>query len=287
MANEKYQVLTAPKTDGVSLEEARVALAAEYPAYKVEVFDSGDEFVAKLARKTAAPGGKVPPFLDEEEDAPKDEAPEDDAPEDEAEAPEGSPEDEAEDKAEGEPEDSKEDKDDEGKDKDDKEGGDLGKALKALDTLKSVLPKLETQLKELNGGELPGGLGEGPLGPEGLEGAPPHGAPPGAGVPPGPSPHDLEAIGPTPGKPGPGGPVLPGLGGPRPPRPGVGVPTFGNVKRNKFVYRPAVDDNGEKISMAEAASEIAAHPRYASYDVQEVKLDETGSQYIAHLKLKE
>lgn len=292
MSNEKYQVLTAPITDGVTLEDATEALTASYPAYKVEVYEQDNEFVAKLARKVAAPG-KVPPFLDEDEDAapddsdgakpPKEKA----APKDDGDDLDGAPDEDAappdddDADADKEPKGDKEDKGDEGG------KGDLGKALKALDTLKAVLPKLETQLKSLNGGEMPEGLGDGPLGPEG--GPEGHPAPPGAGLPPGPSQSALDSIGPTPGKPAPGNaaPMVPGMGGhgPVPPRPGQ-LPTFSHIKQNKFVYRPTVNEDGTKISMADAAAEIAAHPRYASYDVHEVKLDESGDQYVAHLKLR-
>lgn len=290
MANEKYQVLTAPKTDGVSLKEAQEALATAYPAYSVEVFDTGNEYTAKLARKkTAAP----PPFLDEDDDAKDDAPPADDGGEDKAPKP---PKDDA-------PDDGGDDLDgappaDDGGDKKDKgegegKGDDLSKALKALKELDHVLPKLKQQLETLNGGALPEGLGDGPLGPDGAPGGPGGlpGGPEGLGGPPGgPSQSDLDAVGPTPGKPTPGNaaPVIPGMGGagPHPPHPGVGVPTFSNTKRNKFLYRPALNDDGTKISMAEAAKEISEHPRYAAYEVQDLKLDDNGVQYVAHLKLK-
>lgn len=276
--NEKYQVLTAPKVAGVSVQSVTDELAAQYPIYKVEVHETDSEFVAKLTRKQAAPPkGKVPPFLDEE-DGGDSEAPADIVPKDDDDSDGDAPKDDDGDSDDKPKSDKKDDKDGEG------EGDDLTKAIHALDTLKSVLPKLEQQLKTLNGGDLPEGLGDGPLGPGGGPGGPP------AGPDGGPSQAMLDAVGPTPGKPTPGNaaPKIPGFagGGPKPPRPNVGVPTFSHVKQNKFVYRPAFNDDGSKISMEEATREITQHPRYASYDVQEVRFDQDGQQYVAHLKLR-
>lgn len=283
MEDKRFQVLTAPKVAGVSIQDITGELEAQYPAYKVEVHEANNEFVAKLVRKAAPPKGKVPPFLDEEDDDA--EAPADIAPKDDEDAPDAD--DSSEDDADDKPKPSKkDDADKDDADGDGEGGGDLAKALKALDTLKTVLPHLEKQLKTLGGGDMPEGLGAGPLGPDDMPGGPG-----GPGAPVGPSQSDLDAVGPTPGHPTPGNaaPVVPGLGGkgPHPPHPQVGVPTFGHVKQNKFVYRPAFNEDGTQVSMEEATREIAAHPRYAKYDVKEVRFDDDGQQYVAHLKLRQ
>lgn len=277
MSKEKFQVLYAPKTAGVSTDEAQEALALEYPDYKVSVTEVKNQLVAKLVKK--AEGG-VPPFVDEKDEKPADDEGGEEKPKAEKKPDlDGGPGDDSDD------DDSDDDKgDDDGGDSD-SGGDDLSKALKALDALKSVLPKLEKQLHGL-GGDVPGGL-EGPGGPV---------PPAGLGGPPG----GPEHVGPTPGAPpaAAGGPPKPGFGGPAgpgavpppphggpggPPKPLVGVPTFSS---NKFVYRPVANADGSLVSLAQAAEEISQHPKYAAYDVKDVKFDDESKQIVAHLKLR-
>lgn len=272
---EKFQVFTSEKPSGVSLEDAQADMEARFPAYEVEVHEveaktneEGEEvvpatFVAKLTRKHSAP--KVPPFLEEKDDeeAPTDKSDsadsDDDAPDDEGDIDEKDTEEKA-------PK----------KDKGEGKGDPVSQAIDALNTLKSVLPKLEPQLKEL--------AGDVDIPTEPMK-------PPGGGP---------DVVGPTPGNGGPGlpeglpgGPGGPGggppMGGPAKGRgldmrrgPSVGVPTF-----SKTLHRPAKNDDGKRVSMVEAASEIAAHPKYAHYEVVDLRLDPKNDVYVAELKLRE
>lgn len=299
MTNFDYEILTAEKPKGVTLEQAREAIVSQYPDHHVIVEDAGDEFVATLARKSkvsrtvVAADDDALGLLDSAPPAPgkkKDE-------EDSEEAPE--PEDEKELKDELKDDDSddkpKDEKKDDGDEKGDEGEDDLGKAKDVLKALEKVLPKLKELLGVSDGDDLglgddeihtplkPDAEGLGPLGP----GGPPHGAPPGP-------------IGPTPGAPpedalgGPPG----GLGGPpRPPRrppvptgrppargPGVGVPAF-SKRRNKVVFRPLANEDGSEVTIDQATAEILDHPKYAGYEVVNVKKDE--NHYVAHLKLRE
>lgn len=290
----KYQVLTADKTEDVTLEAAQAALAEEYPEYKVEVHDDGQQFIAKLTSKVAAddeeedeaeeagpPKGKKPPFLEEKDD-------------------EGDEDDEGEEPKKPKGDDEDADGDDDG-DEDGPKGDDLGfqdedagvsdvaKALKALKTLDHVLPKLKDQLKSLNGGDDLGGP-EGPGGPDG----------PGGEIPPPPGPGGLggppKGVGPTPGAP-PGAalpppPGGPGKGIPAPnvnhgldmrKGPSVGPSTFSSVQ-DKILNRPVANEDGTRSTLFDAASQIAENPRYASYYVHEVKYDDENDQWVAHLK---
>lgn len=279
----KYQVLTADKPEDVTLEAAQAALAEEYPDYKVEVHDDGQQFIAKLTKVAAddeeeegedgpPASGKKPPFLEEKDD--KDEG------------------DEPESKGGDDDGDDDGDSDDEGPKGDDlgfqdEDAGtsDVAKALKALKTLDSVLPKLKDQLKSLNGGDDLGGPDGGDVPP------PPGGGPGGPGGPPVPP----KGVGPTPGSP-------PGAALPPPPGPGKGIPapnvnhgldmrkgppvgpsTFGSVQ-DKILNRPVANADGTRTTLTEAASQIAENPRYASYYVHEVKYDEENDQWVAHLK---
>lgn len=284
----KYQVFAADKPEGTTVDEAREDLALRFPDYKVEVFERGQQYIAKLEKLAAddeedGPKKDIPPFLEEKDDA-------DDGDEDESNEPPKGPTNKKKDKAEedelpedgppGAGDDSDDDGDEDDGDSDDKGGGDVGKALKALETLKSVLPHLEKQLKGLSGDDL--GLPEGP--PEGPIPGGPGGPVPPPGLPAGP-PH---TIGPTPGAP-------PGAAGiPPAPHPGlnvrkgppVGVPTFG-AKKDRFVFRPASNPDGSKVSFAEATEEVQQHPKYAAYDVHEMKYDDRSGQWVAHLKLRE
>lgn len=293
----KYQVLTADKTEDITLEAAQAALAEEYPEYKVEVHDDGQQFIAKLTHKTAAddeeeggddeepaPSGKKPPFLDEKDD---------DA--DEGEEPKKKPADD-DDGDDDDDDDDEGSKDDLGGPGDDAGVSDVVKALKALKELDHVLPKLKDQLKSLNGGDDLGADG-GP-GDHGLVPPPPPGGP---GGPPGGPPGPPKGVGPTPGAPP--GAAGPGGGGPSggkapfspPPAPNVqhgldmrkgpqvGPSTFGSVQ-DKFLNRPVANEDGSRSSLLEVTEEIAAMPRYANYYVAEVKHDLENDQWVAHLK---
>lgn len=276
-----YEILAAEKPEGVTLEQATASLVELYPDHHVLVKDEGDEFVATLARKSkvsrtvVAADDDALDLLDDAPPAPgKDDDSDDDAPDFPKKKEEGD-------------DDKKEDSEDK---KDDDEGGDdeggehdpVAQVLDALKTLEKSLPKIKDQLSGLGDvvdapipdealGPMPGPPGAGPGGPPkaGPVGPTP-GAPPGAaGVPP--------AGGP------PRGPKLPGGPGARK-APPVGVPTF-SKRKNKVVFRPVSNDDGSKTSLAEATAEISSHPKFAAYDVVEIKQE--GDEYKAHLKLRE
>jgi hypothetical protein len=284
MTNYDYEILTAEKPEGVTLDQAAEAIAAQYPDHHVVVDDTGDEFVATLARKSKVSRTVV---------AADDDAADllDDAPppafkkkvEEEGDEPDDAPEDDKE---------PKDEKDDKKKDSDDSEDSNdpMAEAKKIVDVLKKVLPQLEKLIGP--GVDELGDLGDEvhtPLhGDEGLGPLPPHGGPGGpVGPVPGGSPADaLGTEGPA------------GLGGPKPPlpprrppvpsgnapRPGVGVPTF-SKRRHKVVFRPVANDDGSELTMDQASAEIQQHPKYAAYDVVNIKKDDT--HYVAHLKLRE
>ena len=269
MAEKNFQVLSAAKMNGVTAEEAQAALEVKYPNYNVEVYEKGDEFVAKLTkrlsnrtRQVLADDEDVPPFKDKDDDGDGDDddkeekkAPKEDSDKDDGDIAPKEP---------GAPHPPSDGKEEDG-------GSDLSKALHAVETLTSVLPKLKDQLKALCPVE-----DHNPL-------------------------EEAEHVGPTPHPPGvaPGGPPVPPRGGPpggRPPmspgprRPGpgapmVGVPTFTNVKKERFVYRPIANEDGSEVTLAEATNEIQEHPKYTDYDLFEIKRD--GNQIVAHLKLRE
>ena len=287
----KYQVLTADKTEDVTLEAAQAALAEEYPEYKVEVHDGGHQFIAKLTKTAAdddeddepeAPSGKKPPFLEEKDD---------DADADEGEEPKKKPADDDGDDDDDDDDGPKDDLGGPGGD-DDVGASDVVKALKALKELDHVLPKLKDQLKSLNGGDDLGADG-GPGDHDGLVPPPPPGGP---GGPPGGPPGPPKGVGPTPGAPpaaaGPGGGKAPFSPPPAPnvqhgldmrKGPQVGPSTFGSVQ-DKFLNRPVANEDGSRSSLLEVTQEIAALPRYANYYVAEIKHDADNDQWVAHLK---
>lgn len=292
----KYQVLTADKTEDVTLEIAQAALAAEYPDHDVEVHDGGHQFIAKLTSKLAAddeedddapaPSGKKPPFLEEKEDADGDDDGDEKAPPKKKPADDDGDDDDDADGDEG-------DKDDLGFQDPDAGVSDVVKALKAVKTLEHTLPKLKDQLKGLNGGDDLGG----DLGPDGAGPGGP-GGPGGLPVPP-PPPGPSKGVGPTPGAPP--GAALPGGGGPPGPPgggikapnvqhgldlrkgPQVGPSTFSHIQ-DKILTRPVDNGDGTRSTLLQATAAIEENPRYANYYVDEVKYDSETDQWVARLK---
>lgn len=253
MSNFDYEILEADKPDNVTLEQAQQSIAAEYPDHHVIVEDHGDTFVATLARKSKVSRTVVAAdddALDLLDDAPPVPGKKD---EDE-EAPK---------KDEGEEKPKEEKKDD-----DEKGGGDpVSQVLEALNTLEKHLPKIKEQL----GG---GDVVDVPIPDEALGPMPPVDGPPGG------------PVGPTPGAPpaAAGRPPVPKSKPDMRKKPSVGVPTF-SKRKNKVVFRPVANEDGTEVSLAEATAEITSHPKYAGYDVMEVKRE--GDEYKAHLRFRE
>lgn len=292
----KYQVLTADKTEDVTLEAAQAALAAEYPDHDVEVHDGGHQFIAKLTSKQAADDDGDDEAAEDVEDAPKKKPPflkekDDDGDDDDAPEPKGKSDDDGDD--DGDDADGG-DKDDLGFQDPDAGESDVVKALKAVKTLEHALPKLKDQLKSLNGGDDLGADGPGPDG--GPGGPPGPGGPGGPGAVPPPPPGPSKGVGPTPGAPPaaalPGGPPAPGKGIPAPnvnhgldlrKGPAVGPSTFSHVQ-SKMLTRPVDNGDGTRSTLLQATAAIEANPRYANYYVEEVKYDADNDQWVAHLK---
>jgi hypothetical protein len=294
MTQFDYEVITADKIPGVTKEAATAALENRYPDHLVLVEELGNEFVATLARKsrvgktTVAAGDEPFDLLEDETDKEEPKEPkekglsEEDGPK--------TPKEPKEPKAPKGLEDSLKD---EGEDEGD--GDAVSQILDALKALEKFLPKVKEQLSGLGGGEDlldtpelgdlkgPGGLGgpPGPGGPGKLPGGPgPATGPEGLG------PLD-EEVGPVPGGKVPRPPRRPGVpsGKPRPDAKPVGVPTFGNVKKNKVVIRPRENEDGTLVSLAQATQEIETHPKYAGYEIVNIKPD--GDTFKAHLRYRQ
>lgn len=285
MTQFDYEVITAEKLEGVTKEAAQAALESRYPEHLVIVEDHGKEFVATLARKNkvgktvVAADDDALDLLDDEPVGEEIPGPKDEGKDDEPKTPK-------------EPKEPKEPKGLEDSLKDDKDGegeGDDNPVSQILDALKSLekwLPKVKEQLGGLDTLDTP------ELGPEGLDGPPglPHGGP----KPPGAGPEGLgplgDDVGPTPGKPPsvPRKPPVPSGGAPLPPGAGVpkGAPSvFGNVKKNKVVVRQKENVDGSIVTLAQATEEIENHPKYAGYEIVNIKPD--GDTYKAHLRYRE
>lgn len=268
----EFEVLTVEKGSGATLEEARAALSDLYPDHHVIVEETEDEFIATLAaksrigRQVVAADEDALDLLDSAPPAPKDESSDDEDGDDD--------DDDEKEEKEDKPSEEKEDGD-----KGDKEPkDDVAKVLEALETLQSLLPKLKEQL---GGG--PAKVVDAPKSDEGLGpldvGPVPGALPESAGVP----PKEDDLLGDLPPTPR----------APRPPRgqdkrkkPPVGVPTFSKA-RNKTIYRPVANEDGTELSIEEAIAEISRHPRYQDYEIVNVRKDDTGMQFAAHLKLRE
>lgn len=285
MSNFDYEILAAEKPDGVTLEQAKASITELYPDHHVVVEDNGAEFVATLARKSkvsrtvVAADDDALDLLDDAPPAPDKGGDDDDAP-DFPKKKEDSGDDE-------DKKDDSEDKKDGGDEDGDGDKDPVAAVLEALKTLEKSLPKIKDQLSGLGDivdAPIPDeALGPMPHGPGGLGGPGGPGGPGGLGGPKGPG-----AVGPTPGAPPGAAGVPPAARPPRGPdmrkKPPVGVPTF-SKRKNKVVFRPVANDDGSQVTLAEAIAEITSHPKYAAYDVAEIKVVE--NEYKAHLKLRE
>lgn len=289
-----YVIIEADNKGGYTIAEAQAALARDYPEYHVLVEENGEQLVATLAKKSkvgrqvVAEDEDALDLLDDAPPAPKKKDEEDSSSDDDDSDGDDKP-------AAPKKDDDDDSGDSDGEDKGDGPGGDpVSQVLDALNVLEKALPKIKDQLKPAGGPGLPPDAeGLGPLGPGGLGG--PGGLPGGPGGPAGLGgpPKGPGEIGPTPGAPPAAAGGLPGMGpgGPAGPkskpdlrkRPPTGVPAFA---KNKVIYRPLLDRDGSKASIAKVAQEISEHPRYGErYEVVDLRVE--NEQWAAYLRLRE
>lgn len=255
--DSKYIFADISKEQAPTRGAVRQAVSEQLPEYEVEaIVDSEDSWDLRLARKDDLRREAEFPF--DVKKKKNDES--SDEPSSESESDEEESDDEEEDESEGK---SEKKDDSKGEKKDDEEDEKVKDPVARIEELLKEIGDAFKQLKEKGDKvdkihEEVDPMTPGPLnaGEEALE--------------------DLVDVGP------PAGPATPPAGAPAPKpsgRPDLrrkpGTPTTFSKRE---VERPAT------VSMAEAASELQADPRFANYRVAHLSLDETGANYIATLE---